>query len=129
MRASTDLSFAGHRGVTYTITTQGATYANEAIEASLIRELIGGFELDPNDFIVIDPSVLIEGSSYMQAVPSGDAENGIAVELRLDHPDGSFKHYSYSTGDVEEVMTMFLAYWGLQKLPDWTGWRDITDQF
>ena len=65
----------------------------------------------------------------MQAVPSGDAENGITVELRMDHPDGTFNHYSYSTADADEVIAMFLAYWGSQKLPDWTSWNDITDQF
>lgn len=65
----------------------------------------------------------------MQAFPLRESVNGINIELRLDNPDGSFKHYSYSTTDIGGVITMFLEYWGLQKLPDWTGWIDITDQF
>jgi hypothetical protein len=41
----------------------------------------------------------------------------------------SFKHYSYATPDTGEVIELFLQYWGHQKLPDWSEWTDITDQF
>lgn len=129
MSESANLSSAGRNDVTYTITTQYATFNNDAIEASRITDIIEGFNTAPDDFIVVVPSAPVGESSYMQASPARDAQNSIIVELRLDYADQSFKHYSYQTTDRSQVIRMFLDYWGLQKLPDWTSWADITDQF
>jgi hypothetical protein len=115
--------------VTYTVRTQGPTYYNDAIEASLISDIIWDFETEYNDFIVVEPNVPIEACAYMQAIPAHDDQNSVIVELRLEYDDASFKHYSYQTTDKEEVIRMFLDYWGSQKLPEWTSWTDITDQF
>ncbi len=118
----------GHT-LTYTVRTQGPTYYNDAIEASLLTDIIGGFDDDPEDFIVLEPSAPIGESIYLQAIPAKDDQNSVIVELRLEYADQSFKHYSYQTTDKAEVMRMFLDYWGVQKLPEWTTWTDITDQF
>ncbi|MFC3804329.1 hypothetical protein [Cohnella sp. GCM10012308] len=122
-------AFAGQNDLTYTITTQGATYQNDAIEASVIIDILVGFETDPDDFIVLEPSAPIGGSVYMQAIPTPDEDGGFSVELRLEHADGTFSHYSYSTTDKDEAIRMCLDYWGMQKLPDLSGWEDVTDQF
>ncbi|WP_217594432.1 hypothetical protein [Cohnella sp. GbtcB17] len=129
MTPSVNLDLNGRNDLTYTITTQGATYQNDAIEASVIIDILVGFETEPDDFIVIEPSAPIEGSVYMQAAPSPDSRNGIDVELRLELSDGTFNHYSYSTTDKDEAIRLLLDYWGRQRLPDWTNWTDITDQF
>lgn len=129
MNSTVHPEFNDRNDVTYTITTQGATYENEAIEASLIVDIMAGFEQEPDDFIVIEPSIPIGGSVYLQAAPSPESDSAIDVELRLERNDGTFNHYGYSTTDKDEAIRMFLDYWGLQKLPDWTEWTDITDQF
>ncbi|MDI4645193.1 hypothetical protein [Cohnella hashimotonis] len=129
MTPSVNLGLNGANDVTYTITTQGATYPNEAIEASVIVDIVTGFETDLDDFIVLEPSAPVGESVYMQAVPSPEAGEGFTVELRLEHADGAFRHYSYSTTDKNEVIRMCLDYWGMQKLPDLKVWEDITDQF
>ncbi|WP_240419531.1 hypothetical protein [Paenibacillus periandrae] len=129
MSESANLSPVDRNDVTYTISTQNVTYQNDAIEASLITDIIEGFAADPDDFIILDPSAPVGESSYIQACPAQDALNSIIVELRLNYADQSFKHYSYQTPDKGQVIRMFLNYWGLQKLPDWTHWTDITDQF
>ncbi|WP_246608314.1 hypothetical protein [Paenibacillus agaridevorans] len=117
----------GGRTLTYRITSQWANFENEAINASLITDII--LALDADDFIVLDPSEPVEGSSYLQAATAEGDGNGFVVELRLVNDDGTFKHYGYSTVDSNEVIRMFLQYWGEQKLPDWSNWTDMTDQF
>ncbi|WP_405108867.1 hypothetical protein MHH28_30145 [Paenibacillus sp. FSL K6-1217] len=115
-------------GVMYTISTQYETYANYEIEASLITDIVNGFADDPDDFIVIDPSTPVEGSLYMQAAPLRHTPRSIVVELRLGYPDGSFRHFSRQIEDRDSVIRMLLDYWGLQKLPAYSTWSDITDE-
>ena len=115
-------------GVTYTISTQYETYANDAIEASLITDIVNGFADDPDDFIVIDPSAPVEGSLYMQAAPVRHTPRSIVVELRFGYPDGSFRHFSLLTTDRISVIRMLLDYWGLQQLPAYSTWSDVTDE-
>ncbi|SFB22653.1 hypothetical protein SAMN05216312_104573 [Cohnella sp. OV330] len=129
MNSTVNPEFNDRNDVTYTLTTQGAAYENEAIEASLIVDIMAGFEQEPDDFIVIEPNIPIGGSVYLQAAPSPEADGGISVELRLERNDGTFNHYSYSTTDKDEAIRMLLDYWGIQKLPDLTEWTDIADQF
>ncbi|MEK4854205.1 hypothetical protein NST04_30515 [Paenibacillus sp. FSL H7-0756] len=114
--------------VTYTISTQYETYANYAIEASLITDIVNGFADDPDDFIVIDPSVPVEGSLYMQAAPVRHTPHSIVVELRLGYPDGSFRHFSRLMTDRVSVIRLLLDYWGMQQLPDYFTWSDVTDE-
>ena len=128
MSESENMSPADRKYVTYTISTQYLTYHNDAIEASLITDIIEGFATDPVEFIILEPSALVGESRYIQASPAGDALNSIIVELRLDYSN-QFKHYSYQTPNTGQVIRMFHDYWGLQKLPDWTSLTDITDQF
>lgn len=114
--------------VSYTIRTQNATFINEAIEASVITDIINDFVSDDNDFIVIEPSSLMKGSMYMQAIASPDTPGAIMVELRMQHDDESFTHYSYET-DTAEAIRLFLDYWGTQQLPVLDNWTDVSDQF
>ena len=115
--------------VTYTIRTQHATFINEAIEASVITDIINDFVSDDNDFIVIEPTPMIQNTLYLQAISAPNNPGGIVVELRVQHDEESFTHYSYETEDTTEVNLMFLNYWGSQQVPDITNWTDITDQF
>ncbi|MEK4008625.1 hypothetical protein [Paenibacillus sp. FSL H3-0333] len=115
-------------GVTYTISTQYETYANYVIEAYLITDIVNGFAEDPDDFIVIDPSTPVEGSLYMQAAPVRHTPRSIVVELRLGYSDGSFRHFSREMTDRDSVIRMLLDYWGLQKLPAYSTWSDVTDE-
>ncbi|MHA7966949.1 hypothetical protein ACX93W_22810 [Paenibacillus sp. CAU 1782] len=113
----------------YTLNTQWATFPNHDINASLFTDIIGEFSEDSEDFIVLEPSKLIQESYYLQAIPAKDDKGGIVVEIRFKHGKDGFKHYSYQTLDANEVIAMFLDYWRLQKLPDWANWTDITDEF
>lgn len=113
----------------YTLNTQWATFPNRDIVASLFTDIIGEFSEDSEDFIVLEPSKLIQDSFYLQAIPAKDDKGGIVVEIRFKHGEDGFKHYSYQTLDANEVISMFLDYWRIQKVPDWNNWTDITDQF
>ncbi|WP_340022011.1 hypothetical protein MHI24_23900 [Paenibacillus sp. FSL K6-1096] len=124
LNSSTDNS----SDVTYTISTQYETYANYAIEASLITDIVNGFADDPDDFIVIEPSVPVERSLYMQAAPVRHTPHSIVVELRFGYPDGSFRHFSRLMTDRVSVIRMLLDYWGLQLLPAYSNWSDMTDK-
>ncbi|WP_157685463.1 hypothetical protein [Paenibacillus donghaensis] len=115
-------------GAKYTISTQQATYNNDAIEAALITDIIEDLYPESNDFIVILPDAPVGGSLYMQAIP-GDTPSSTIVEIRLSFADQPFKHYNYQTADRSQVIRMFLDYWGQQKLPALDQWTDITDQF
>lgn len=118
----------GSAAITYKISTQYNNYEHEQIQPELIAEIISTFETDPDNFIVLEPSAPIEGSLYMQAILEQEDWNNYTVELRIGNEE-SFKHYSLETSDRSEVIQMFVDYWSQQKLPDWTGWKDITDQF
>lgn len=112
--------------ICYRLESDGTTYTNESINASLITELITN--LDLQDYVVLEPSRPIEGSIYLQSAVMHD-EGRLVVETRLQYEDGSFKHYSYITDDHLEIIPIFLDYWGQEKLPDLNGWQDITHEF
>ncbi|WP_458119450.1 hypothetical protein [Paenibacillus sp. Z6-24] len=110
--------------ITYTLQSGDVTYDNDAINTSLITDLI--VELD--DYIVLSPSMPLGKSIYLQAARMG-GEHELVVEVRLQEDEGHFRHYSWITSDRAEVVGIFLAYWGQQQLPDLSGWQDITDEF
>lgn len=115
--------------LTFKIYTQNGNYNHDDIDAGLIKDIIMCFEAEYNDFIVVEPSVPIGDSIYMQAIPSPDNPDQVTVELRLQYTETSFKHYCYQAASQNEAISLFLDYWALQKLPDWTSWRDMTDEF
>lgn len=115
--------------LTFTIYTQRGDYTDEEIDAGLIIEIMDSFEKDLDNFIVIEPSAPIGNSIYMQSILSPDDPSDTVVELRLQYTETSFKHYCYQTADKGEAARMLIDYWALQKLPDWTSWRDMTDEF
>ena len=110
--------------LTYTLQSGEVTYTNEAINASVIVDLI----TELNDYIVLNPSVPLENSIYLQAACIG-GEQDLVMETRLQYEEGRFRHYSRITGDRTEMIQIFLAYWGQQQLPDLSDWQDITDEF
>ncbi|ANF96305.1 hypothetical protein [Paenibacillus bovis] len=110
--------------LTYTLQSGETTYTNEAINASVIVDLI----TELNDYIVLNPSVPLESSIYLQAAQIG-GDQDLVMEIRLQHEEGRFSHYSRITGDRTEIIQVFLAYWGQQQLPDLSGWQDITGEF
>ncbi|SFF28919.1 hypothetical protein SAMN04487969_12348 [Paenibacillus algorifonticola] len=116
-------------GLTYRLETDGAVYKNESVEASVITDIIYGFDSNWEDFIVLEPSLPLEDSIYLQAATEGEGLGGIIVEIRFVYADESFKHYDYKTTDKGEVIRMFLEYWGAQKLPDLSQWNDVTSTF
>ncbi|WP_017813773.1 hypothetical protein [Paenibacillus shenyangensis] len=110
--------------LTYTLQSGEVTYTNEAINASVIVDLI----TELNDYIVLNPSIPLENSIYLQAACIG-SEQDLVMETRLQYEEGRFRHYSRITGDRTEMIQIFLAYWGQQQLPDLSDWQDITDEF
>lgn len=115
--------------LSYRLETDGAVYDNESIEASVIIDIINDFEFSQHEFIVLAPSLPLENSIYLQAAAEEGSLGSIIVEARFVYADDSFKHYGYQTTDKSEVIRMFLAYWGEQKLPDMLLWDDITSTF
>ncbi|WP_322903462.1 hypothetical protein [Paenibacillus campi] len=123
-----------YKYVQYELTCGNGTYANESLNASLFQELIS--ELELYDFIVLEPSVPLEGSLYLQATTLEEAtarRPQIIVEIRVQqkqdlHP---FRHYRLMTEHNERVLRLFLEYWGEQRLPDveLDGWQEVTDEF
>ncbi|WP_341279296.1 hypothetical protein [Paenibacillus sp. FSL H8-0537] len=119
----------GKLGIAYRLETDGAVYKNESVEASVITDIIHGFDPNWEDFIVLEPSMPLENSIYLQAATEGEGMSGFVVEIRFVYADDSFKHYDYKTTDKGEIVRMFLEYWGAQKLPDLSQWNDITSTF
>ncbi|MFD1886284.1 hypothetical protein [Paenibacillus wenxiniae] len=115
--------------VQYKLISGNTTYFNESLNASLFRELIG--ELELYDFVVLEPSVPLENSIYLQAASlEPPAEQGpMVVEIRLQLSKKQFKHYRLFTADHDEILRLFLNYWGEQRLPDLTNWEDMSEQF
>lgn len=113
----------------YTLRTQRETYRDGEIDASLINDIIHDFLGDGDEFIVMEPSVPIEGSIYLQATGDPDGSGSIVIEQRIVHPDQTFQHYSRLIADAAEVVRIFLDYWEQQRQPDPVGWKDISDQF
>ncbi len=115
--------------LSYELTCGNTTYSNESLNASLLRELIG--ELELYDFVVLEPSVPLENSIYLQAASLEESEQAgqMVVELRLELSKQEFRHYQLLTQDHDQILTLFLNYWGAQRLPDLTHWEDVSDQF
>ncbi|PYE45535.1 hypothetical protein HUB98_23955 [Paenibacillus barcinonensis] len=107
----------------YTLESDGTTYENDGINASLLVELITNLELQ--EYVVLEPSELVEGSMYMQAAALGEPGQMVA-EIRLQEGEHGFRHYSYTTADTTMVIQWFLDYWGKQQLPQLESWKDIT---
>ncbi|ANY67634.1 hypothetical protein BBD42_14970 [Paenibacillus sp. BIHB 4019] len=119
----------GNAGLTYKLMTDHGEFKKEEINMSVITDIIYGFEPDYEDFIVLEPSLPLDNSIYLQAATEGKGMIGFVVEIRFVYADDSFKHYDYKTTDKGEIVRMFLEYWGAQKLPDHSQWNDITSTF
>ncbi|MBU5353796.1 hypothetical protein ACN9MH_07285 [Paenibacillus silvae] len=109
----------------YTLESNGTTYENDSINASLLVELITNLELQ--DYVVLEPSELVEGSMYMQAAALKEPGQMVA-EIRLQEGEHDFRHYSYTTADPTAITRWFLDYWGKQQLPQLASWKDITHE-
>jgi hypothetical protein len=109
----------------YKLESNGTTYENESLNASVFVDLISDLEL--HDFVVLQPSELVEGSMYLQAA-SLEEPGKMVVETRLQEGESGFKHYSYTTADKTKVIQWFLDYWGKQELPKLEDWQDITHE-
>ncbi|MCK6074751.1 hypothetical protein [Paenibacillus silvae] len=109
----------------YTLESNGTTYENDSINASLLVELITNLELQ--DYVVLEPSELVEGSIYMQAAALEEPGQMVA-EIRLQEGVSGFRHYSYTTGDPTVIIQWILDYWGKQQLPQLASWKDITHE-
>ncbi|MFX3647966.1 MAG: hypothetical protein ACE3K2_29170 [Paenibacillus sp.] len=110
----------------YTLESNGTTYENVSINASLLVDLITNLELQ--DYVVLVPSELVKGSMYMQAAALEEPGQMVA-EIRLQEGEDGFRHYSYSTADPTAIIQWFLDYWGKQQLPQLESWQDITHEF
>ncbi|MCF7755933.1 hypothetical protein KQ941_15910 [Paenibacillus xylanexedens] len=110
----------------YTLESNGTTYENDSINASLLVELISNLEL--HEYVVLKPSELVEGSMYMQAAALEEPGQMVA-EIRLQEGEDGFRHYSCSTTDPTMIIQWFLDYWGKQQLPQLESWQDITHEF
>ncbi|WP_434752387.1 hypothetical protein [Paenibacillus amylolyticus] len=109
----------------YKLESNGTTYENESLNASVFVDLITDLEL--HDFVVLQPSDLVEGSMYLQAA-SLEEPGQMVVETRLQEGEDGFRHYSYTTADTTKVIQWFLDYWGKQELPKLEEWQDITHE-
>ncbi|WP_339303517.1 hypothetical protein [Paenibacillus sp. FSL R5-0519] len=110
----------------YTLESNGTTYENDSMNASLLVDLITNLELQ--EYVVLVPSELVEGSMYLQAAALEEPGYMVA-EIRLQEGEGGFRHYSYSTTDQTAIIQWFLDYWGKQQLPQLESWQDITHEF
>ncbi|WP_342554772.1 hypothetical protein [Paenibacillus sp. FSL R7-0652] len=109
----------------YTLESNGTTYKNESINASVFVDLLTNLELQ--EYVVLEPSELVEGSMYMQAAAL-DEPGQMVAEIRLQEGESGFRHYSYKTADTTRVIQWFLDYWGKQLLPQLEDWQDITHE-
>lgn len=109
----------------YTLESNGTTYENESINASLLVDLITNLELQ--EYVVLEPSELVEGSMYLQAAAL-EEPGQVVAEIRLQEGEHGFRHYSYMTADTNVVLQWFLDYWGKQQLPQLESWQDITHE-
>ncbi len=115
----------------YQLICGNTTYSNESLNASLFRELIG--ELELYDFVVLEPSTPLENSIYMQAAsleePESHKRGQMVVEIRFQQTKRKFRHYRLLTKNHDEILNLFMDYWGGQLVPNVEKWEDITDQF
>lgn len=118
-----------YENLRYELTCGNTTYSNESLNASLFRELIG--ELELYDFVVLEPSFPLENSIYLQAASLEEPgkPGQMVVEIRFEQGEHKFTHYRMLTENPDQILSLFLNYWGEQRLPDLTNWEDISDQF
>ncbi|MCW3793707.1 hypothetical protein OM416_19120 [Paenibacillus sp. LS1] len=110
----------------YKLESNGTTYENDNINASLLVDLITNLELQ--EYVVLVPSELVEGSMYLQAAALEEPGHMVA-EIRLQEGEEDFRHYSYKSTDTTGIIQWFLDYWGKQQLPQLESWHDITHEF
>ncbi|MEW4368972.1 hypothetical protein [Paenibacillus kandeliae] len=112
----------------YTLESNGTTYENDSLQASLFVDLITN--LDVQDYIVLEPSEPIEGSIYMQ-MAALEQDGQMVAEIRFinNQMKNGFQHYSYTTSDRTIMIRYILDYWGHQRLPNLEAWQDVTDEF
>lgn len=120
-----------YQPLTYSIDSNGTIYDNDAIEASVISDIVLDFETGIHDYIIITPSHPIENSTYIQSASEQQEGEGIVVEIRFvpEEDPSSFQHYAYHTSSKPEIIQILLDYWSEQKLPDLTNWHNITNEF
>lgn len=80
---------------------------------------------DVDSFIVLEPSLPIQGSVYLQTAID---DNNYMIETRL-MADSHFTHYRYITADINEVFKIYTHYYQKHKLVTLEYWQDVTDEF
>ena len=98
-------------------------YEENEISEKLIIDCLDKVSKNALDFLVLTPDIPIQGSLFLQVLA------GSVIEIRMENPDGTFIHYSYTTEDKNEVIKMFISYWQEGKIPDIKNWENITSWF
>ncbi|MCL2092480.1 MAG: hypothetical protein FWH11_14990 [Micrococcales bacterium] len=117
----------------FSLDLHGHVFAHEELSAELITDAIN--TLDGKDtYAVLAPNANIASSAYLQTAPTvADGqysdESPMLVEIRLEHPDGSFTHLRRESCGRDEVRRYFVDYWAESKLPDLAGFEDVTKEF
>lgn len=91
------------------------------LEGAIILESLDKELKQNEDYIILEPKMPIDNNIYLQVMFDGEAV--YSIETRFMYDDDSFKHYEYSTSDLNEVKDIFLEYFQKGSLSSLSKWN------
>ena len=112
--------------LTYKLETNGSSYEDEDLSVAGFADYLNYFSSEEWDFMTLRPSILIEGSSFIQVgSPDAKTNNKMTVEIGFPKADG-VDLYRYYTDSKEEVLQIFKDYYLKQEIPNHKKWEDVS---
>ena len=92
--------------------------------------ILRGFDIDPDDFMVLAPDEPINGCTFLQATvnTTKSADSSYTIETGFGRKKRSSALYRLSTKDKDVVLQYFTDYWRNQITPDISSWEDVSGE-
>jgi len=113
----------------FSLRTNYSEFFDDELSTLLFEEIIGSFEPDIWDFMVLAPEKPINNCTFIQVgAPDEIVDYHYTLEIGFDSDESGLTMYRLNTLDRDFVLQCFVDYWQDQLIPDVSSWEDITEE-
>jgi len=109
--------------LTYSVRTDLYEFSDDELYELLFSDILDSFEPDIWDFMVLEPSMPIDDSIYIQV---GVENYEYDLQLGFYYEESGYSLYRLHTMDREVVLNYIVDYWQNQRIPDISSWEDMS---
>jgi len=113
---------------TFTLHTNSSDYQHSDLSVAGFADYLNNFTADYWDFMTLEPSEPIKGSTFIQ-VGSPDARTNYMMTVEIGFLNATrIEMYRYYTDDKTEVLHILAEYFENQEIPDISNWEDVSNE-